>query len=151
MNVFQKLQRRFLNEKGHEVPDPTPKAIPLGFHKPLTLQQQIEMLRSKQLADFVSAAGYETEEEANDFDVDDEDEHLPISRHELEFDERGEREFAQFLAAGRVKAQKVVDEKRRRLPPKGNSAAKQREPVSAGPEGPENTAKMARQPEAGEL
>lgn len=60
-----------LNSNGHEVPDPTPMTVPAGFEKPESLRDQmLRMIRGHFLAQR-SAEGYETPEEAEDFDVDD--------------------------------------------------------------------------------
>lgn len=61
------------NEKGEELPDPTPLALPVGFTRPPTLSELVARLvldpaTQRELND----AGIETEEEANDFDVEDE-------------------------------------------------------------------------------
>lgn len=59
-------------ERHYETPDPTPVSIPSGFKRPETLEEQIRRLvRSARFADEVEAAGFETFEEADDFDVDD--------------------------------------------------------------------------------
>lgn len=74
-----------LNENGHEILDPTPMAIPIGFKRPETLAEQIKrMVRSERLAQEAEAQGYETWEEADDFDVDDDFD--PSSPYEQHFD-----------------------------------------------------------------
>lgn len=61
------------NDKGEEIMDPTPCEVPTGFHRPPSLQERIKMLvRSENLRLAAEAAGNETFEEANDFDIDDE-------------------------------------------------------------------------------
>lgn len=61
------------NERGEELPDPTPLELPVGFTRPPTLDELVARLvvdpaMQRELKD----AGFETEEEANDFDVPDE-------------------------------------------------------------------------------
>lgn len=59
-----------LDEKGREVVDPTPIAPPVGYKRPPTLVEQLRnMIRSDALAREAAAAGYETFEEADDFDI----------------------------------------------------------------------------------
>lgn len=60
------------DEKGHEVPDPTPLALPLGMKKPETLEEMMgRMLRNQ---NYLKAfEGAESFEEADDFDVGTED------------------------------------------------------------------------------
>lgn len=62
-----------LNQKGHEIPDPTPIEIPAGFKRPETLAEQVRRLvRSETFAQEMNAAGMETFEESEDFEIDDE-------------------------------------------------------------------------------
>lgn len=63
-----------LNERGHEVPDPTPMAIPLGMRVAETLADQIKRMVRSELSRQAADQGAETFEEADDFDVGDEDE-----------------------------------------------------------------------------
>lgn len=61
-----------LNEKGQEIPDPTPMAPPVGFKRQPSLSEQIrQMILSEKLRQEAEEMGYETFEEADDFDVDD--------------------------------------------------------------------------------
>lgn len=70
-----------LNEKGQEIPDPTPVEIPLKFQGNYeSLHEKIlRYVRSEQFRQKMEEEGFETEEEANDFDVGDEDGELPLS------------------------------------------------------------------------
>lgn len=64
----------------HEVPDQTPVEMPAGWVRPVSLQEEIARLIRSEL----QRAGVEEVEEweeADDFDVDDEE--LPYSPHEL--------------------------------------------------------------------
>lgn len=61
------------DERGREIPDPTPVEIPLGFRKPESLTDQIRRLIRTQLSAVAVAEGHESFREANDFDVDEED------------------------------------------------------------------------------
>lgn len=73
-----------LDEKGHEIPDPNPVAMPAGFKHPESLQNQIQRLVRGQISEAADAAGFETFEDAEDFDVDDE---IDVdSPYEMEFD-----------------------------------------------------------------
>lgn len=75
-----------INSEGAEVLDPTPLDPPLGYVKTLSLHEQIrEMVRSERLAAEVAAAGYDTFEEDDDFDVDD-DTFDPSTPYENNFD-----------------------------------------------------------------
>lgn len=81
------LQRlKFLDEKGRELPDPNPVAIPAGFKRPETLAEQVRRLvRSARLAELAESQGMETFEESEDFEVDD-DMFDPSSPYEEVFD-----------------------------------------------------------------
>lgn len=57
------------DENGHEIPDPRPLAMPSGFRRPETLAEQVQRLVRRQLSGAAEEAGYETFEEANDFDL----------------------------------------------------------------------------------
>lgn len=62
------------NEKGAEIPDPTPLEIPLDGQRPLTLAQQIERFCQSPEANRVAANhGADTFDEADDFDVPEDD------------------------------------------------------------------------------
>lgn len=67
---------------GREFPDPTPMSPPVGYVKQDSLAEQIRrVVRSEKLAMEAEAAGYESFEEADDFDV--EDDPLPMSAYEM--------------------------------------------------------------------
>lgn len=62
------------DERGWEVPDPTPIARPVGWKEPESLQDMIARLVRGEISRQAAAAGAETFEEADDFDVDDDPE-----------------------------------------------------------------------------
>lgn len=71
------------DDKGRELPDPTPIEVPAGFKRPETLAEQIRRLvRHEQFAAAMGRPHAETFDEANDFEVDDDGE-LPVTRHEF--------------------------------------------------------------------
>lgn len=75
-------KRSFLTKSGRENPDPTPMAPPVGYNRQPTLAERVrEMVRSEKLRLEAEAAGAETFEEADDFDVPDEWE--PRSQFEI--------------------------------------------------------------------
>ncbi|AXL15475.1 hypothetical protein [Microviridae sp.] len=58
-----------LGPKGEELLDPRPMEAPVGFSKPLTLQEQIaRVLKTEKL---MEEHGMENYDEANDFDIED--------------------------------------------------------------------------------
>lgn len=75
----------YINVAGQEVNDPTPMEPPLGYKEQPSIAQQIrDMVRSEQLRLAVEAEGYETFEEADDFDVGDDFD--PTTPYENDFD-----------------------------------------------------------------
>lgn len=72
MEDLTKLAYGMLNEKGHEVFNPTPKVLHTGVNRPPTLQEQIQRVLRINLSEQAEAQGAETFEESNDFDVVDE-------------------------------------------------------------------------------
>lgn len=63
-----------LDERGREIPDPTPIALPLGMGIPETLAQQIQRMVKSELSRQAEAQGHDSFEDADDFDVGDDDE-----------------------------------------------------------------------------
>lgn len=82
--VFDHKGRR-LTAGGAEVPDPSVIAPPIGFVRQPPLHELIrQMVRSEQLAQEALAAGAETFEESDDFDVEDDPD--PTSPYEEVFE-----------------------------------------------------------------
>lgn len=80
-----------LDRNGHEIPDPTPIAPPVGFQDPPTLEELIRtMVNNAAIQARLDAEGAETFEEADDFDVADDDQFEPSSRYEGNFDHLSE-------------------------------------------------------------
>lgn len=75
-----------LNAEGHETLDPRPVEIPAGFKRPDTLAEQVQRLVRNEFSEMASAQGFETFEEADDFDVEDDDEIDVNTPFEVEFD-----------------------------------------------------------------
>lgn len=70
------------NELGQEIPDDTPMEIPLGMRRPLTLQEQIQAAVRGAVSRAAARNDRETFEEANDFDLPDDDMEDRITVHE---------------------------------------------------------------------
>lgn len=69
---IDQLEEGRLDSKGHEILDGTPMAVPAGFKKPENLAETIQRLVRRGLSEAAAAQGFETFEEAEDFDVPDE-------------------------------------------------------------------------------
>lgn len=83
-----------LDENGREVLDPTPLATAVGFKRPESLAQMVARLCRGVISDRAAEQGYETEEEADDFDCEDDEflgDHMPVSPYEHDFSRAKER------------------------------------------------------------
>lgn len=72
------------DELGREIPDPRPLEIPAGFKKPESITDIIQRLVRTQLSQRAQEEGNETWEEANDFDMDDDDPDSLFTPYELQ-------------------------------------------------------------------
>lgn len=89
----QSVQSLYLDEYGREKPNPYPLEPPIGYKKQPTIA---ELMRQaiRQASEEARSAGYETEEEANDFDIDDEFDPSTPYEHDFEPDPLMERMIA---------------------------------------------------------
>lgn len=71
-DYLAKLKSRGLAADGRQLPDPVPLAPPIGYKKQPSMVEIVrEMVRSERLKMEAEAAGHETFEESEDFEVDD--------------------------------------------------------------------------------
>lgn len=138
--VFEKFSRltgeRIHDEKGHEIPDPTPMEPAIGHRPGPTLREQIRamVLEASREAE---SAGYESLEEADDFDVG--DDYEPESPYELDADLPAVAE----LKRRKEEAEKVAPatppkpKKRSVAPDEGASGIESPSDSIEAPEGPE--------------
>lgn len=83
--IRAKLKKRGQDMFGREVPDPVPVAPPVGFNRQPTMVEHIRhLVRSEALRQAAEAAGAESFDEADDFEVAD-DIH-PVSPYEVDDD-----------------------------------------------------------------
>jgi len=95
------------NDKGEQIPDQTPLAVPVGFGAPTdltTLIQTLVRVESKRAAE----AGEETFEESDDFDVDEDSLHTPYQLRQMQ--EEAPRE-AKFIEPPEQKTKPAADPK----------------------------------------
>lgn len=115
----------------HEVTDPNPMTLPVKFQKPPTLAEQIAryMGAHQRFQD----EGEETANEADDFDVEDED--SPHSPHELVYDELLNREMPRYekemLERGRARFDAQLQEKIRQDRLAADAAARSSAPAES--------------------
>lgn len=74
-----------LDDKGREIPDNSRPVIPLGFKKPEGLNEMVQRFVRHAISVQAASQGKETFEEADDFDVED-DQALPETPYEVDFD-----------------------------------------------------------------
>lgn len=80
-----KEERKAFDEEGRELNDPTPISVPVKFVTPESEVDRLRrFLRSEQLSRELDAQGWDTPEEADDFDVGDDFD--PTSPYEQDFD-----------------------------------------------------------------
>lgn len=100
------------NEKGQEVLDNTPLAVPLKYKRPKTdFTRFAEQMRAA--SRLAAMSGMETEEEANDFHIEDDDFPMPDAPWEEHFHgqfEEDARIAKQGLPRRREKQKKVTEE-----------------------------------------
>lgn len=75
------------DDEGRELPDPTPMAIPAGMKRPESLVDTMRRLIRNEFSKDVGAIGYETFEDANDFDVEEDDAEIRETVYERMQDE----------------------------------------------------------------
>lgn len=91
--MLKKVVKNFKNL--FEANDGKPAAIPVNYQRPPTLHEQIaRFVHSAQLRQELAAAGAETFEESEDFDVPDDNAHDMTSPHERFYDEDLGREIS---------------------------------------------------------
>lgn len=71
------------DKNGFEIPDPKPLEIPAGMKRPESLAETIKRMMRQHELHRVASDGDETFEEANDFDMDDDDAEVHATHHEL--------------------------------------------------------------------
>lgn len=69
------------NERGWEIPDPTPVEVPLHWKRPPTLQDTIRQFIRTEMSQQAQDQGAESFEEADDFEMDEEPD--PLSAYEM--------------------------------------------------------------------
>lgn len=103
------------DDLGRELLDGTPMQPPVGYKRQPTMVEHIrEMVRSERLAAEAAAAGFETFEEADDFNIADEDGEMPSSPHENEFDPPVQELLAEGKAAKEKREREEAAAKRRK-------------------------------------
>lgn len=95
---------------GKEVLDPTPVAIPAGMGKPESLVDTIRRLVRNEISHEAQSQGIESFEEANDFDVEDEDWTSPYELSPMQ-EEYLSSEVDRLEQSGKLKVQQSEDTK----------------------------------------
>jgi len=124
-DYLKKLISKGLNKDGTPILDPTPLAPPIGYKKaPSMIDIVRDMVRGERLKQEALAAGFETFDEADDFDVDDEPVQL---RSPHEFPE-GDPSVRELLQAGKSLVEKKPSPDKKPEPAKGGPGGSQNKP-----------------------
>lgn len=91
-----------LDELGREVPDPTPIEVPFRLRGQESVDQRVARLVAASLSRHAAEQGFETEEEANDFDIDDDD----ATERQTEYELLGDEELADHLTRATTELQR---------------------------------------------
>lgn len=81
---LKRLGEALLDERGREICDPDPIAVPGGLRKPETLKEQIQRILRIEVSKQALDQGYESFNESQDFDVPDEEGDPLISAYVME-------------------------------------------------------------------
>lgn len=68
--------------QGRELPDATPLEVPAGMRQPESIESMIARMVRGRVSELAAKDGLETFDEANDFEVEDDDE--PLTAHEVQ-------------------------------------------------------------------
>lgn len=71
------------DQAGRELPDPRPLEVPAGYKKPESLTEKIRRMVRTDVSEWASQRGAETFEEANDFEIEEDDALEHPTHHEL--------------------------------------------------------------------
>lgn len=107
--------------KGRFLPDPKPVEVPAGMRQPETLAQMMARMVDGKISQMAAQRGFETADEAADFDIEDDDMSVVDSRYQQMADEIEEsasvREARERLSAAELRRQRGDG---------GNGASRQR-------------------------
>lgn len=120
------------DERGSEIPDPNPMQPPVGYNRQPSLAEQIRaMVVSENLRREAEAAGMETFEEADDFDVGDDFEEERHSPYEGNFDPMTPHERAALSTQGRDPSKILTPEDEATLAQKPKKTSEPKAPRAA--------------------
>lgn len=71
------------DERGFELPDNTPVAIPVGATEPESLEQLMARMIQRELSQMSASVGGETFEESNDFEIEETEPEFGMTQHEV--------------------------------------------------------------------
>lgn len=115
-----KEEREFvgLDELGREIPDPRPVEWPLGLSRPPTLQEEIARFMRVEIA-MGRHEQWESPEEADDFDIDDDEGDIAHSRDvvDMQAEAKTEEELQGFDARWAAELRRREEAKKAPPPP----------------------------------
>lgn len=125
------------NELGEELPDPTPVALPVPIKRPPTIQElYMKLVENPRLKEALGRVDLETEEEAEDLDVEDEmpdpvpaaakafglDEEIAVAAAETRAGFRAKKDVADIYRKARKEHEENVRKKSEPKPEGGSDA-----------------------------
>lgn len=113
------------DERGREIPDPTPVEVPLRFRGQESTDERIRRIIRETISRQAAESGWESFDDANDFEVDEDPD--PVSQYELT-DMQEERGFDEPTASA------PVDSGNSARPPTSGSGDREDESVEQLPE-----------------
>lgn len=138
---MKKLLEKLKKRVGKTEPvDSKPMAIPVGFRRPPTLQEQVQRLIRNEASRYALENGMESFEDADDFEVGDDFE--PNSPHELVFDPELGREMSKdekrYIDEGRAAFDAAAKKKRQKSAEEETPNPKPKKKVAPPPDEPED-------------
>lgn len=137
-------QKKKYTEDGLEIMDSTPVAIPVRFRRELSLTEKIRDIIRNEASRAAEAAGFETFDEADDFDCD--DEYEPLSPYEQSLDQeiRGNGYDAEILAPFRERTRNQERLAREKEDAERGDTSEREEVETGGERPPRNGSKSKR-------
>ena len=131
---MKKLIQKLMKRPGfYDKTDPTPPAIPLKWKRPPTLQEQVaRMVHSEQFKQYMEREGFETIDEAEDFEVG--DDYVPEAPHELVYDHDLGKEVSKREKANLDRDREKFDNYARQELAKKRAAKKEKKEEAAPPD-----------------
>jgi len=135
MSYLKRIKEKLAKRKGaYEECDSKPMAIPVGFRKPITLEDRMQrLLNADELRRWAMQSGHDTPEEFDDFGDDDGPDDLPATAYEMVTNPSTGREMtraeseafeSQMVPVDRYLARRKMAARQKRAAAKKDAASK---------------------------